>query len=283
MEKYILTISCPDRVGIVAAVSGFLAAQDGFIFESHQFGDPSTEIFFMRIEFAPGERTPSMDTFKENFQPVVKQFEMNWELHRTNYRPKVLIMVSQQGHCLNTLLNKKAMGDLQMEIPAIVSNHADLEKMAKWYETPFYHFPVTPSAKPEQESKVLQLIDDLKIDLVVLARYMQILTGSFVNRMQGRIINIHHSFLPSFKGAKPYHQAYSRGVKLIGATSHYVSEHLDEGAIIEQEVTRVDHTYPPEELVAIGQDIESLALAKAVKWHIQQRVFLNGEKTVVFR
>ena len=283
MEKYILKISCPDRVGIVAAVSGFLAENEGFILESHQFGDTSTVTFFMRTEFTRGEKSPSIEQFKEKFRPISRKFTMQSEFLPANYKPKVLIMVSKLGHCLNTLLNKTAMGDLHIEIPAVVSNHPDLEKMANWYETPFYHLPITPKTKPQQEAQVLQLVEKFQIDLVVLARYMQILSGDFVKQLPGKIINIHHSFLPSFKGAKPYHQAYDKGVKLIGATAHYVSENLDEGAIIEQEVTRVDHTYLPEELVALGQDIENIALIKAVKWHSQQRVFLNEHKTVVFR
>jgi len=283
MGEYILTLSCPDRVGIVAAVSGFLAENDGFILESHQFGDNSTEIFFMRTQFVLGENSPSRESFENKFQDIANIFQMSWQMRLKEYKPKVLIMASKEGHCLNALLNKTAMGTLPIEIPAIVSNHEVLKKMADWYNTPFYHLPVTSDNKKEQEKQVVDLIDQFQIDFVVLARYMQILSPDFVDRMRGKIINIHHSFLPSFKGAKPYHQAYERGVKLIGATAHYVSEDLDEGPIIEQEVIRVDHTSTPRKLVATGQDIESIALLRAVQWHAEQRVFLDGQKTVIFR
>ena len=282
-EKYILTLSCTDRLGIVADVSGFLKREGGFILESHQFGDTSTNNFFMRTEFIPQKNTPPFTELKQRFDPIAQNFGMHWELHRENERPKVLVMVSKLGHCLNVLLNKKAMGSLPIEIPCIVSNHKDLEEKAKWYNTPFYYLPITDNTKQEQEHHILKLVEEHQIDLIVLARYMQILSPEFVHAMHGKIINIHHSFLPSFKGAKPYHQAHSLGVKLIGATAHYVSEILDEGPIIEQEVTRVDHTLPPEELVSIGQDIESIVLTRALKWHTQHRVFLNGPKTVVFR
>ena len=283
MEEYILTLSCPDRVGIVAAVSCFLAENDGFILESSQFGDLETEIFFMRAQFTSGENSPSYEGFKEKFQDIANSFHMSWQLRYQSYKPKVLIMVSKEGHCLNALLNKTAMGNLPIEIPAIVSNHEELETMANWYNTPFFHLPVTAETKTEQEQKVLELIDNFQIDLVVLARYMQILSPHFVKQMRGKIINIHHSFLPSFKGAKPYHQAHERGVKLIGATAHYVTEDLDEGPIIEQEVIRVDHTFTSQDLVSTGQDIESIALLRAVKWQAEQRFFLDGHKTVIFR
>lgn len=282
-DKYILTLSCPDKLGIVADVAGFLKQQEGFILEFHQYGDVSTDNFFMRTEFVPQKNTPPLELLKQRFEPIADEFKMTWELHLQVVRPKVMILVSKIGHCLNVLLNKKAMGNLQVDIPCIISNHPDMEKTAQLYDTPFYHLPVTPETKLEQEARILELIEEHQIDLVVLARYMQILSPAFVKQMQGKIINIHHSFLPSFKGAKPYHQAHSLGVKLIGATAHYVSEELDEGPIIEQEVTRVDHTLPPEELVSIGQDIESIVLTRAVKWHTQHRVFLNGPKTVVFK
>jgi formyltetrahydrofolate deformylase len=283
MKKYILTLSCRDRLGIVADVSGFLKQYKGFILESQQFGDTSTGNFFMRTVFVPKDGSPSLSALKTKFEPIAAHFNMQWELHLEEEKKRVMILVSKLGHCLNALLNKTALNNLQIEIPCIASNHSDLETMAEWYHTPYYHLPLTPETKREQESQILQLIEEHRIDLVVLARYMQILSPDFVQRMRGKIINIHHSFLPSFKGAKPYHQAHSLGVKLIGATAHYVSEILDEGPIIEQEVTRVDHTCPPEELVAIGQDIETTVLTRAVKWHAQHRVFLNGSKTVVFR
>jgi len=277
------SLSCPDKLGIVADVAGFLKQEGGFILESNQFGDVTTGNFFMRTEFIPQAGAPPFDSLKERFKPIADYFQMQWELHRLTEKPRVMIMVSCLGHCLNALLNKAQMNNLQMEIPCIVSNHPDLKTMANGYQTPFHHLPLSSETKEQQEEQVLALVEEHRIDLIVLARYMQILSPSFVEKMKGKIINIHHSFLPSFKGAKPYHQAHNLGVKLIGATAHYVSEILDEGPIIEQEVTRVDHTASPEELVTIGQDIETIVLARAVKWHIERRVFLNGAKTVVFR
>lgn len=279
MESYILTITCKDKGGIVAAVSGFLFQYEGFIVESQQFGDQTTGLFFMRILFSCESLTKG--EWEQNFQTIAKQFGMKWELQSINYRMKVLIMVSREGHCLNVLLNKRAMGNLQIEVPAIVSNHTDLEKMANVYDIPFYHFPVDGN-KEEQEREIFKLVDRLEIDLIVLARYMQILSPDFTNRYVGKIINIHHSFLPSFIGKKPYHQAYERGVKIIGATAHYVTNALDEGPIIEQDVTRVNHTCSPADLISLGQDSETVTLARAIKWHIQKRVFINGNKTVVF-
>ena len=282
-NRYILTLSCLDRLGIVADVAGFLKRENGFILESHQFGDEKTGNFFMRTEFIPHENALSLTHLKERFEAIANRFDMCWELSRASEKPRALILVSKLGHCLNALLNKVQMDNLKMEVPCIASNHSELEKIANFYQTPYHYIPVSAETKAEQESKIFKLIDEHRIDLIVLARYMQILSPEFVEKMRGKIINIHHSFLPSFKGAKPYHQAHALGVKLIGATAHYVSEELDEGPIIEQEVTRVDHTYPPEELVAIGQDIETTVLTRAVKWHIERRVFLNGAKTVVFR
>lgn len=282
MEKYILTISCPDKIGIVATVSTFLAQNGGFINESQQFGDVTTGNFFMRTVYAVEPDGLNLDEWKQKFAAVSRSFAMKWKLQATSYRPRVMIMVSKEGHCLNALLNKHSMGNLPLEVSAIVSNHAELKKMAQSYEIPFYQFEVTPENKLEKENQILKLVDDLQIELVVLARYMQILSPNFVSKLQEKIINIHHSFLPSFKGAKPYHQAFDRGVKLIGATAHYVTADLDEGPIIEQEVVRVNHTFSAADLVTLGQDIESVTLARAVKWHVQQRVFLNGKKTVVF-
>lgn len=279
MSSYILTVSCVDKMGIVAAVSGFLTAQGGFILESQQFGDVTTGYFFMRTQFTSEQN--SLEEWRAKFKSVADQFQMKWELQLSTYRMKLLIMVSKEGHCLNALLNKKIMGDLPIEIPAIISNRPDLENMARDYNTPFYHLPIG-NEKAGQEKEILKLIDKFQIDLIVLARYMQILSPNFVRQFEGKIINIHHSFLPSFKGARPYHQAFDRGVKLIGATAHYVSNELDEGPIIEQEVTRVNHSFSPAGLVSLGQDIEAITLTKAVKWHIQKRIFLNGSKTVVF-
>jgi formyltetrahydrofolate deformylase len=283
MDHYILTVSCVDKVGIVAAISGFLTENQGFILESQQFGDVTTGLFFMRTYFTTvGNPDLSLAGWKEKFLTVAAKFDMQWQLRSSAYRMRVAIMVSREGHCLNALLNKKAMGDLAIDIPVVISNHPNFEKLTNSYDTPFYCLPITPETKQAQEKQVIDIIADLNIDLIVLARYMQILSADFVRQYSGTIINIHHSFLPSFKGAKPYHQAFDRGVKLIGATAHYVSNELDEGPIIEQEITRVNHAASPEELMSLGQDIEVITLARAVKWHIQHRVFMNGNKTVVF-
>ncbi len=282
--RYILTLSCHDVRGIVAAVTGFLAAQYGNILESAQFGDASTGRFFLRIEFAAEEGAPGEDSFKKRFHDqVAVRFGMHWELHEKARKSRVLLMVSRYGHCLNDLLFRYATGQLAIEIPAVVSNHTDWQQVVERYGIPFYHLPVTADGKETQEAQVLDAVRRHRIDVVVLARYMQILSPTLCQALEGRAINIHHSFLPSFKGAKPYHQAYNQGVKLIGATAHYVTMDLDEGPIIEQEVVRVDRTYGPEELAAAGRDIECLVLARALKCHIEHRVLLNGRKTVVFR
>ncbi len=283
-REYILTISCEDVRGIVAAVSGFIAASDGFIQESMQYGDPSTGRFFQRIHFICGPGTPEEDALHAAFeQEVGAPFSMRWRLHDITRKPRVVIMVSKFGHCLNDLLHRYQSGGLKVEIPAVISNHEDMRSLVEWHHIPFHHLPVTRDTKQEQEAQVYNIIEECNADLVVLARYMQILSPELSQKLEGKCINIHHSFLPSFKGAKPYHQAHARGVKIIGATAHYVTENLDEGPIIEQEVARVDHTYAPEELVAVGQDIENRVLARAVKLHAEHRVLLNGLKTVVFR
>ncbi len=282
-NTYILTLSCEDRTGIVAAVSGFLAENDGFILESAQFGDESTGRFFMRTKFEAGEKAPDGTTIRKAFAPVADRFAMRWALHNVDYRPRVLIMVSKAGHCLNDLLHRYRSGNLQIEVPAVVSNHDALKEMADWHNIPFHHLPISPDTKPQQEEQLWQLIQDMDIDVVVLARYMQILSADLSNKLKGRAINIHHSFLPGFKGANPYRQAYDRGVKIIGATAHYVTPDLDEGPIIEQEVIRVDHTNSPQDLKQLGRDIENRTLAHALRYHIEHRVLLNGKKTVVFR
>ncbi|MCD6034355.1 MAG: Formyltetrahydrofolate hydrolase [Rickettsiales bacterium] len=280
-SRFILTLSCKDIAGIVSEVSTFLFRHGGFITESAQFGDPSTQQFFMRTVF--DVEGNDITTLKNSFLPIAEKFKMEWHLHDTAQKPRVLMMVSQQGHCLNDLLHRYASGSLPIEIPAVISNHPNMRKLVEWHEIPFIHLPVTPQTKMEQETEVWKNIKALEIDLVVLARYMQVLTPGLVAKLPGRAINIHHSFLPSFKGAKPYHQAYDRGVKIIGATAHYVSNDLDEGPIVEQEVISVDHTRSPEQLVAMGGDIESRVLARAVRYHIEQRVLINGNKTVVFK
>jgi formyltetrahydrofolate deformylase len=282
-KTYILTLSCKDVRGIVAAVSGFLAQHHGFIIESAQFGDASTGQFFLRIEFSAGQETPPEDIFKKKFHEEVAQgFNMRWELHDKARRARVLIMVSKYGHCLNDILHRYQAKTLPVEIAAVVSNHSDFKDMVEWHRVPFYHLAVEGN-KPAQEAKVMDVVERHKADVVVLARYMQILSPDLCGKLSGRAINIHHSFLPSFKGAKPYAQAFDRGVKLIGATAHYVTTELDEGPIIDQEVARVDHTYKPEDLEAVGRDIECVTLARALKYHIEHRVLINGHKTVVFK
>ncbi|WP_269508222.1 formyltetrahydrofolate deformylase [Burkholderia sp. IMCC1007] len=290
-HSFILKLSCPDRHGIVHAVSGFLFERSNNILDSAQFGDSRTGEFFMRVHFEQdggGEDAASaLDTLRKEFAPLAEQFAMRWELHDAAVKPRVVIMVSKIGHCLNDLLFRYRTGQLPIEIPAIVSNHKEFYQLAASYNIPFHHFPLvggsSDAAKAAQEARVLEVIDEHQADLVVLARYMQILSPNMCAQLAGRAINIHHSFLPSFKGAKPYYQAFDRGVKLIGATAHYVTTDLDEGPIIEQEVERVDHSMTPDQLTAIGRDVECVTLARAVKWHVEHRIVLNGTKTVVFR
>ncbi|MGI8329040.1 formyltetrahydrofolate deformylase [Actinomadura scrupuli] len=289
---YILTLSCPDRPGIVAAVSGALAERGCNILESQQYGDAATGRFFMRVQFAgPGRPADAaqaypggeMDELRGAFAALAREFDFDWRLHDRGERPRVLIMVSKGGHCLNDLLFRVRSGLLDIDVVAVVSNHPDLRPLTQSYGIDYHHLPVAPKGKAAQEAEVLTLVQHYRADLVVLARYMQILSDDLCSKLAGQVINIHHSFLPSFKGAKPYHQAHARGVKLIGATAHYVTSALDEGPIIEQEVARVDHTQGPEELMAVGRDTECLALARAVRWHAEHRILLNGDKTVVFR
>ncbi|WP_084964729.1 formyltetrahydrofolate deformylase [Thermoactinospora rubra] len=278
-REYVLTLSCPDRPGVVAAVSGLLAGQGCNITESQQFGDRDSRRFFMRVQFtspAPEE------TLRPAFASLATELAMEFQLRDLAVRPRVLIMVSKFGHCLNDLLYRVRSGLLDIDIVAVVSNHPDLRPLTQSYGIDYHHLPVTPDTKPRQEAEVLALLEHYHVDFVVLARYMQVLSEDLCGKLAGRAINIHHSFLPSFKGAKPYHQAHARGVKLIGATAHYVTSDLDEGPIIEQEVARVNHSHSPADLVAIGRDLECVALARAVKWHAEQRVLLDGNKTIVF-
>ena len=279
----ILTLSCHDRPGIVAAVSGFLAEHRFNIRDSAQFGDAETGLFFMRVSFDDLDGARPVEAVREDFAGIATAFTMTWAIHDEAARPRVLVMVSRFGHCLNDLLYRYSIGALPIEIPAIVSNHRDWYQRAAAHDIAYHHWPVTAASKARQEGMLRDLIEQERIDLVVLARYMQVLSPELCRAMPGRIINIHHSFLPSFKGARPYHQAHTRGVKLIGATAHYVTEDLDEGPIIEQETGRVDHALSPDQLAAVGRDIESLVLARAVKYHVEHRIFLNGHKTVVFR
>ena len=279
--RYVLTIACPDRVGIVAAVSNVLATHRGNIVESDQFSDTESGRFFMRLVFDLDEAAEP--ALLAHFEPLARQFEMVWRLYDPRRLPRVMILVSKAEHCLNDLLYRHRTGALPMEITAIVSNHRDLAHLAEWHAIPFHYLPSTAATKPEQERQILDLVENTRTDLVVLARYMQILSPELCQALAGKAINIHHSFLPGFKGAKPYHQAYARGVKLIGATAHFVTANLDEGPIIEQEVERVDHAHTPEQLAAVGRDIENIVLARAIHYHLERRVFLNGGKTVVLR
>ncbi|MEP7207504.1 MAG: formyltetrahydrofolate deformylase [Casimicrobiaceae bacterium] len=279
----ILTLSCSDQPGIVGAVGTFLAVQRCNIIDSAQFGDLDTGRFMMRVLFEALDPSAEGDGLADGFEAVALRFGMQWQMHDASHRPRVLIMVSKLDHCLNDLLYRYKIGALPMDPVGIVSNHRDTYQLAASYNVPFFHLPVTAATKAAQEAKLLGIVQESQAELVVLARYMQILSDQLCRTLQGRAINIHHSFLPSFKGAKPYHQAYVRGVKLIGATAHYVTADLDEGPIIEQDVARVDYKMGAEDLVALGRDVECLVLARAVKYHLEHRVFLNGAKTVVFR
>ena len=281
--SYILTVACPDTVGIVAAVAGYLRDQNFFVEESSHYGDRDTCNFFSRTRFTLNGGTWSEDKFHKGFSAISDQFDMQWEVHDTSRLPRVVIMVSKHEHCVNDLLYRYRTGALCMEIPAIVSNHEDLRGLAEWHDVPYFHVPVSSDNSAKAEHELLQILKDTNADLIVLARYMQILSDDLCQSLEGQIINIHHSFLPGFKGARPYHKAHERGVKLIGATAHYVTADLDEGPIIEQVVERVDHTYDVDDLVAVGRDAEAITLARAVKYHIEHRVFVNGQRTVVFR
>jgi len=281
-NDFILTLSCPDRKGIVHRVTGVLLVHDGNIIDAQQFGDEETGRFFLRVHFSLPEGH-DVNLLKNDFAKVGEEFEMQWQVHDAHRKARLLIMVSRQGHCLNDLLFRIRSGQLAAEAVAIVSNHRDFEGMANAYGIPFHYLPVTPETKTQQEEALLEIVEREKIDLVVLARYMQILSESLCRRLQGRAINIHHSFLPSFKGARPYYQAHARGVKIIGATAHYVTPDLDEGPIIEQDIERVDHSMSAKALTQVGSDIESLVLARAVRAHIEHRVLINGNRTVVFR
>ena len=279
---YVLRLQCPDRPGIVNAVSGFLLEHDGNIIESQQFGDRLTDRFFLRIDFETMKPTTA-EALREDFVAVASRFEMDFELWDSKAPYRTLLMVSKHLHCLNDLLFRQSTGALQIEVPLVVSNHPDAEALVRSHGIDFLHVPVTPETKPEAEARLLELVEEHDIDLVVLARYMQVLSDDLCRSLSGKAINIHHSFLPSFKGAKPYHQAFERGVKLVGATAHYVTADLDEGPIIEQDTIRVDHNYNQNQLVTAGRDVEAAVLSRAVRWHSESRVLLNGSATVVFR
>jgi formyltetrahydrofolate deformylase len=281
-REYVLTLSCPDKPGIVYAVASFLVQHSGNILASQQYGERPDGRFFMRVHFTvPPPGLPLAD-LERDFSWVAEAFHMSWQLHDQAARVRTLIMVSRLGHCLNDLLFRWKTGALPVDVVGVVSNHRDFAELAETYRIPFHHIPVTPATKAAAEAALLDAIGEAGADLIVLARYMQILSGEVCKRVEGRMINIHHSFLPSFKGAKPYHQAHARGVKLVGATAHYVTPDLDEGPIIEQDVIRVDHTLSPERLAEAGRDVEAQVLARAVTWHAEHRVLLNGDRTVVF-
>ncbi|MCK9517322.1 MAG: formyltetrahydrofolate deformylase [Ottowia sp.] len=280
-ERFILTLSCPDRPGIVHAVSGFLLERGGNIEEAAQFNDAATGQFFMRVQFV--SQQADLQALRQALPALAARLDLRWQLHAAHAPTRTVIFVSRQGHCLNDLLFRCRSGLLPLDVRAIISNHRDFEPLASGYGIAFHHLPVHAGNKAEAEARQLEIIEAAGAELVVLARYMQILSDGMCQRLAGRAINIHHSFLPGFKGARPYHRAHERGVKLIGATAHYVTTDLDEGPIIEQDVTRVDHGQTPEQLTTTGRDTESLVLARAVKWHAEHRVLLNGRRTVVFR
>ncbi len=277
---WVLSLSCPDRAGIVHAVTGVLADHGGNITESQQFGDPDTGLFFMRVEVACAA---SRESLESSLGALGERFSMTWRLDVADRRMRTIVMVSKAAHCVNDLLFRERAGTLPVDIVAVVGNHPTLKKQAEFYDKPFVHIPVTAETKADAESALMALVEEMDVELVVLARYMQILSPELASALRGKAINIHHSFLPSFKGARPYFQAHDRGVKLIGATAHYVTADLDEGPIIEQDVERVDHTHTPESLTAMGADVERRALAKAVRWHAEHRVLLDGHRTIVFK
>jgi len=281
-QHLIMTIQCPDRAGLVAAVSGVLTESGCFIDELAQFGDRDTGLFFMRVQMSAENGETATTLVRSKFAEVAERFAMKWNLYPAEDRPRVLLMVSKFDHCLRDLIYRQQTGTLKADFTAIVSNHETLRPIAERAAIPFHHVPVKAETKPAAEAQLEEIMASTGSELVVLARYMQVLSGDICARHSGKIINIHHSFLPSFKGAKPYHRAYERGVKLIGATAHYVTDDLDEGPIIEQGIERVDHSRSAEDLVAIGRDVEALTLARAVRLHVERRAFINGHRTVIF-
>jgi formyltetrahydrofolate deformylase len=280
--ELILTLSCPDRRGIVFAVARAISEGGGNILDSQQFGDPDQSVFFMRVHFAD-EAGGSFESWRQAFAPLADAYAMRWDLHDTRHRQRILVAVSREGHCLNDLLYRWQTGALHAEIVAVASPYGDFEALAAGYGVAFHRLPDRDAAARERDDALLELVAGERVELVVLARYMQVLGAAACQVLAGRAINIHHSFLPSFRGARPYAQAHARGVKLIGATAHYVTEELDDGPIIEQEVARVDHAHSVAELARVGRDVECVALARAVRWHVEHRVLLHGDRTVVFR
>jgi formyltetrahydrofolate deformylase len=277
-----LLLVCPDRKGIVAAVAGFLSDHDASIIEAKQFNDQLTRRFYMRAVFtAVGPKFPDIDSTRAQFAKLAGEYDMTWQIEDTARRVRALIAVSKLGHCLQDLLYRWRSGVLPVDIVGVVSNHTDLRSLVEWHEIPFHHLPVDSVTRPQQEAAMLEIFSSQKADLLVLARYMQVLSNEMCRTLSGRCINIHHSFLPSFKGARPYHQAYERGVKIIGATAHYVTPDLDEGPIIEQAVERVGHEHTPERFQEIGRDLEAIVLARAVRWHAERRILLDGQRSVI--
>jgi formyltetrahydrofolate deformylase len=287
LEQNILTITCPDKAGIAAEVFGFIKDVGGFITDASQYGDPVTNLFFMRIEFSTWVSSSEQEAFRQKFAPIAKKFVMDWKLFDGNKPLKAIVAVSKHGHCLNDLLHRHKNKKLGVEIVGVVSNHENMRELVEWHDIPYHCFAIKDAKdkleKKNQEQKILKVFDESGADMMVLARYMQILSSDMCKALSGRCINIHHSFLPSFKGARPYHQAHARGVKIIGATAHFVTENLDEGPIIEQAVERVDHSKTADELVEIGQDLENVVLFRAVKYYGEHRILLNGNRTVVFK
>ena len=281
-KEYILRVKCPDKYGIVAKVSTTLNKSNLFILDSAHYGDPENKYFFMRAKLIYSENELDINKFSKFFNKECKSLKMNWSIKEAGYKPNTAIFVSKYGHCLQDLIYRVDSGILPMNISCIISNHKDHEKLADWHKIPFYYIPVNKNNKKQAENETRKILKELNIDLIILARYMQILSDQMCKDFFGQIINIHHSFLPSFKGAKPYHQAYQKGVKILGATAHYVSSDLDEGPIIDQSVDRVDHSKTPKDLELIGRDLESITLARAVKYHLERRVFINNSKTVIF-
>lgn len=283
MERtYRLVVSCPDRTGIVAKVSNFLATYNGWITEASYHADQQNGWFFMRNEIKASSIPFDLEAFKTAFEPIAKEFSMQWSIADSAQKKRVVLMASKESHCLADILHRWHSNELDAEIVAVIANHDDLRRMVEWHDIPYHHVPVTPDTKPEAFAKVEELVDQYETDLVVLARYMQILPPDLCERYSGRVINIHHSFLPSFAGAKPYHQAYNRGVKLIGATCHYVTQDLDEGPIIDQDVIRISHSDSIEDMVRLGKDAEKTVLARGLRMHLEDRVIIHENKTVVF-
>jgi formyltetrahydrofolate deformylase len=280
---YTLTVSCPDRVGIVARVSGFIAQHGGWILETNLHADREAKRYFMRIEVKADSLPFLLAEFRDRFRPIAEDFQMDWKITDSAVKKRVVVMVSKQEHCLYDLLARWQSKELDIEIPCVISNHQTLQGFVEWHGIPFLYVPITPDNKAAAFAEIARIFEDVRGDCMVLARYMQILSPALCASLPGRIINIHHSFLPSFVGAKPYHQAYERGVKLIGATCHYVTEELDQGPIIEQDVIRIDHSDSAEDMVRYGKDIEKTVLARGIRYHLEDRVLVHGNKTVVFR